>query len=107
MKYKLKIGQTKSVVVDGDEYDVLDIAVDARATGGHDTMRLVASPTGGVLAVYGSSTDSASLDSAAGEAVRRVLQHAATRRQLRRGELEVHAANAAMVASNRASEDPA
>lgn len=79
MRYELKVGASGSFAVGGDVYDSLDIDVLPSATGGHDTVRLVAAPGGGVMCVYGSKTNRAGLDDAAMRAVRQVTENARRR----------------------------
>jgi hypothetical protein len=79
MKYKLT-SECGHLVIGEDDCEYIDLTVkNPAAVGGHDVMRLVASPLGYPVAVYGSSTDTATLDAQTWRTIEITLARFATR----------------------------
>lgn len=79
MRYKLDRERIRTISVGDNEYECLDFTVNPQMTGGHGVQRLIASPDGRVLCVYGSYDDKLSLDRDTISAVSMALVEIASR----------------------------
>ena len=77
MEYKIE-SKRGHLLIGEDDHEYIDLAVEnPAAVGGHDTMRLVASPLGYPATVYGSSADPAALDAQTVRTIEQIAEMAA------------------------------